>query len=105
MFVAQRGDKHMVGGADTLSRWATAFRRLIHSPEIIHLSVAMHFRYPLAPRDVEAQLPERGIDIDHATRVCQALTEAPDRLSLFALARDSRLRLLPPAPIALERVL
>jgi hypothetical protein len=35
------------------------------SPEVIHLVVMMHARYPLSLRNVEDLLAERGINISH----------------------------------------
>ena len=43
------------------------FRYFNSSPEIIHLTVMMHVRYPLSLRQVEDLLFERGIDICHET--------------------------------------
>ena len=37
------------------------------SPEVIRLAVMMYIRYPLALRQVEDVLFERGIDISHET--------------------------------------
>jgi putative transposase len=43
------------------------FRYFNSSPEIIRLTVMMYIRYPLALRQVEDLLFERGIDISHET--------------------------------------
>ena len=41
------------------------FRYFNSSPEVIRLTVMMHIRYPLSPRQVEDLMFERGIDICH----------------------------------------
>ena len=43
------------------------FRYFNSSPELIRLVVMMYVRYPLALRNVEDLLAERGIDISHET--------------------------------------
>lgn len=43
------------------------FRYIKTSPEFIRLAVMMYIRFPLALRNVEAPLHERGIDICHET--------------------------------------
>ena len=46
---------------------ANPFRYFRWSPEIIRLAVLMYVRFPLALRNVEYLLFERGIDICHET--------------------------------------
>ena len=43
------------------------FRYFNSSPEVIRLAVMMCIRYPLALRQVEDLLSERGLDIRHET--------------------------------------
>lgn len=43
------------------------FRYFKTSPDIIRLAVMLYVRFPLSLRNVEAVLPERGIDISHET--------------------------------------
>ena len=43
------------------------FRYFKTSPEIIHLAVMLYVRFPLALRNVEDLLHERGIEISHET--------------------------------------
>ena len=41
------------------------------SPEVIHLAVLLYVRFPLALRNVEDLLYERGVEISHETlRFC-----------------------------------
>jgi transposase, IS6 family len=47
----------------------SAFKGFRFPPEIIVLAVRWYLRYGLSYRDLEELLAERGIEVDHASRL------------------------------------
>jgi hypothetical protein len=48
----------------------SAFAGYRFPPDVILLAVRWYLRFGLSYRDLEELLAERGIDVDHATRLC-----------------------------------
>ena len=44
-----------------------SYKYFINSPEIIRVAVMLYVRFPLALRNIEDLLCERGIDVSHET--------------------------------------